>query len=81
MLLAHHSNEVTRYCFFASGPGSANLAAVGGVGSVGVGAAVNGGAGGREILPPPPLGELKKDLDLTYGTSYRLKDTDSHMQR
>ena len=62
MLLAHHSNEVTRYCFFASGPGSAaNLAAVGGVGSVGVGAAVDGGAGGREILPPPPLVELEKD--------------------
>ena len=45
---------------FASGPGTANLAAVGGVGSVGVGAAVDGGAGGREILPPPPLGELKE---------------------
>ena len=35
------------------------LAAVGGVGSVGVGTAVDGGAGGGEILPPPALGELE----------------------
>ena len=32
------------------------LAAVGGVGSVGVGTAVDGGACGREILPPSALG-------------------------
>ena len=37
------------------------LAAVGGVGSVGVGTAVDGGAGGGEILPPPALGELESD--------------------
>ena len=37
------------------------LAAVGGVGSVGVGTAVDGGAGGWEILPPSALGELESE--------------------
>ena len=35
---------------------------MGGVGSVGVGTAVDGGAGGGEILPPPALGELEGEL-------------------
>ena len=49
-----HDRVTNRY----SGPFS-ELAAVGGVGSVGVGTAVDGGAGGGEILPPPALGELE----------------------
>ena len=42
---------------------------MGGVGSVGVRAAVDGGAGGGEILPPPALGELEgNELASKYHT-------------
>ena len=48
------------------------LAAVGGVGSVGVGTAVDGGAGGGEILPPPALGELEiYKFDCKYNLQYK----------
>ena len=45
---------------------------MGGVGSVGVGTAVDGGAGGGEILPPPALGELEiYKLYCKYNLQYK----------